>query len=158
MYSEPGQGTTFKIYFPRLEDDALNAEGKDKEAAVKKGTETILLVEDEEGVRTLASRILSDLGYSVIEAGDGFEALRLTEEYPDEIQLLITDVVMPGMSGSGLVSKLEEIRPGLKTLYISGYTDDAIVHHGIQDSNRAFLEKPFSVYQLTSKVREVLTS
>ena len=131
---------------------------KEEKEHAGRGTETILLVEDEIGVRTLASRILRDRGYNVIEAGEGLEALRLAEGYSDEIHLIVTDVVMPGMSGSVLVSKLENARPGIKALYISGYTDDAIVRHGIRDSNIAFLEKPFSVYQITTKVREVLKS
>lgn len=158
VYSEPGKGTTFKIYFPRVEAGNAYDELKDEKVTGEKGTETILLVEDEEGVRSLTSRILRDQGYFVMEAGEGFEALRLAEAHSGEIHMVIADVVMPGMSGSTLVSKLETARPGIKTLYISGYTDDMIIRHGIQGSNIAFLEKPFSIYQLTAKVREVLNS
>jgi PAS domain S-box-containing protein len=156
VYSEEGKGTTFKVYFPRVEGQSTNiavGEAKEQERA---GTETLLLVEDEVAVRNLASRILRDRGYTVLEAGNGMEALRIAGEYPDEIHLVVTDVVMPGMSGSALVSQLEVVRPGIKALYISGYTDNAIVHHGILDSHIAFLEKPFSPNNLASKVREVL--
>ncbi|MBN1566715.1 MAG: PAS domain S-box protein [Acidobacteria bacterium] len=156
VYSEPGKGTTFKIYFPRVEGESTSIEIT--EEPEYPGTETILLVEDEAAVRNLASRILRDRGYTIIEAGDGKEALRLAGEYTEEIHLVVTDVIMPGISGSVLVSRLETTRPGIKALYISGYTDNAIVHHGILDSGIAFLEKPFSPKRLASKVREALQS
>ena len=158
VYSEPGKGTTVKIYFPRAESPV-------KEVALEKemdpgfrGSETVLVVEDEESVRALASRILRDRGYNVLEAADGVEALRIAQNYQQEIHLVLTDVVMPGVGGRAVISHLEEDRPGIKSLYISGYTDNAIVHHGILDSDIAFLQKPFSVDGLARKVREVLNT
>jgi CheY-like chemotaxis protein len=120
--------------------------------------ETVLLAEDEEWVRALASRILRERGYRVLEAINGTEALSIAQEFDGNIQLVLTDVVMPGMGGKDLVSHLEVIRPGIKALYISGYTDDTIVHHGILDSGVAFLQKPFTVENLSRKVREVIDS
>jgi len=120
------------------------------------GSETILVVEDEMGVRELACRILRDRGYKVIGAADGNEALRLAREHEGEIHLVVTDVIMPGMSGNELVAQLKSDRPQIEALYISGYTDKAIVHHGILDSGVAFLQKPFTVEGLAHKVREVI--
>ncbi len=122
------------------------------------GTETLLIVEDEQAVRELAARILRDRGYRVLEAASGQEALQMAQEYMGTIQLVLTDVVMPGISGRNLVSRLEESRPTIKSLFVSGYTDNAIVHHGILDSNVAFLQKPFTVERIIRKVREVLNS
>jgi two-component system, cell cycle sensor histidine kinase and response regulator CckA len=158
VYSEPGEGTSIKIYIPRVEGKSSKVAVEEEKEQEFPGSETVLLVEDEAAVRTLASRILRDRGYTVVEAGDGLEALRLAGEYSGEIHLVLTDVIMPGMSGSALVSQIEAARPGIKALYISGYTDNAIVHHGILDSNIAFLEKPFSPNQLARKVREILGS
>jgi two-component system, cell cycle sensor histidine kinase and response regulator CckA len=158
VYSEFGKGTTIKIYFPRVEGEGAKFLIDDDAAQDLQGSETVLLVEDETAVRNLASRILRDRGYDVIEATDGQEALSLAEQHPEEIHLVVTDVIMPGMSGSNLVAQLENSRPGIKALFISGYTDNAIVHHGILDSNIAFLQKPFSPNQLARKVREVLRS
>jgi two-component system, cell cycle sensor histidine kinase and response regulator CckA len=158
VYSECGKGTTIKIYFPQAEPVRKKTASGTQPKLEFQGSETVLLVEDESAVRTLAGRILREKGYRVIEAADGKEALRLAEGYPDEIHLVLTDVVMPEMGGSILVSHIKESRPGIKALYISGYTDNAIVHHGILDSNIAFLEKPFSIDNLSRKVREVLDS
>jgi DNA-binding NtrC family response regulator len=120
------------------------------------GSETVLVVEDEEAVRSLAGRVLRDHGYTVIEAADGFEALRLSQDYPKEIHLVVTDVLMPGLGGRLLVSSLEKVRPEIKSLYISGHTDNMIVHHGILDPGVTFLQKPFSIGNFLRKVREVL--
>ncbi|MBN2321605.1 MAG: PAS domain S-box protein [Acidobacteria bacterium] len=158
VYSEPGKGTTFKIYFPEKEGGAIKSETAFSSDSGFRGSETILVVEDEAAVRTLARRILKDSGYTVLEAREGTEALRLAKEYSDDIHMVITDVVMPGLGGAKLVAGLEAERPGIKALYISGYTDNAIVHHGILDSNVAFLQKPFTVEGLARKVREVLDS
>jgi two-component system cell cycle sensor histidine kinase/response regulator CckA len=157
VYSEPGKGTTFKIYFPGKEGGIKSATAQRTESGFR-GTETILMVEDETAVRTLACRILKDRGYKVLEAMEGTEALRLAKEYSGEIHMVITDVIMPGSGGARLVAGLEAERPGIKALYISGYTDNAIVHHGILDSNVAFLQKPFTVEGLARKVRDVLDS
>jgi two-component system, cell cycle sensor histidine kinase and response regulator CckA len=158
VYSEFGKGTTIKIYFPRVEGQSAKIAIDDDALQDLQGSETVLLVEDEPSVRNLASRILRDRGYEVIEAAEGQEALRLANQYPAIIHLVLTDVIMPGMSGSSLVAQIEAARPETKALYISGYTDNAIVHHGILDSNIAFLQKPFSPNQLARKVREVLNS
>jgi len=121
-----------------------------------RGYETVLVVEDEGGVRKLAERILKAAGYQVLTAANGGEALLLCEQRQGDIHLLLTDVVMPQMSGKQLAERLAVIRPELKVLYMSGYTDDAIVHHGVLEPGTWFIGKPFSAVDLTSKVREVL--
>jgi two-component system, cell cycle sensor histidine kinase and response regulator CckA len=156
VYSEPGKGTTFKIYLPRVEGKITKVAAENKLESDIHGFETVLVVEDEALVRSLACRILNDRGYYVLEASNGNEALRVAQEHVGEIHLILTDVVMPGMSGRELVSQLKEIRPNIKSLFISGYTDDAIVHHGILDSDVAFLQKPFTIEKLTHKVRAMI--
>jgi PAS domain S-box-containing protein len=158
VYSEPGKGTTFKIYFPRAEGKVPRIIQEGKTVQEDRGSETILVTEDESSVRALVARILRERGYTVLEASKGKEALDIAEKYSGEINLLITDVVMPGMGGKALESQLTAIRPSLKALFISGYTDNAIVHHGILDSDVVFLQKPFTVESLTRKVRAVLDS
>jgi PAS domain S-box-containing protein len=157
VYSEPGHGTTFKIYLPRVDEalDALN--GRDGTDSLPRGSETVLLVEDEPLVRDLARRLLSQQGYSILEAADGREALRIAQECAaQKIHLLLTDVVMPKMGGKELAEQIKPLRPDIKVLYTSGYTDDAIVHHGVLDPGTQFLQKPFSLKTLSRKVREVL--
>lgn len=156
LSSEVGKGTTIKIYFPQAEGATSDPATESKPHSDLKGMETVLLVEDEAAVRALASRILRDRGYNVLEATDGAEALRVSQEYASEIHLVLTDVVMPGMGGKALVSRIQEMRPKIKALFISGYTDDAISHHGILDSGVAFLQKPFTLESLVRKVRDVL--
>ena len=158
VYSEPGKGTTFKIYFPCAEGEIPKSICESKSELGLRGCETVLVVEDEESVRALACRILRERGYSVLEAADGMEALRMIEEFAGEIHLVLTDVLMPGMSGRELISQLKAAKPAIKALFISGYTDEAIVHHGVLDSNVAFLQKPFTVDGLARKVREVIDS
>jgi two-component system, cell cycle sensor histidine kinase and response regulator CckA len=158
VYSEIGRGTTFKIYFPEATFVAASRPEGPRPEPQKSGTETILVVEDEPSVRALAARVLRDRGYKVLEAPDGSEALNIAREYKEEIHMVLTDVIMPGISGTVLVARLEHIRPGIKALYVSGYTDNAIVHHGILDSNVAFLQKPFTADSLVRKIREVLSS
>jgi PAS domain S-box-containing protein len=156
VYSEPGRGATFKVYLPRVEE---TAEAVGKEAApspLPRGTETILLVEDEPGVRTLACTALLLQGYTVLEARHGIEALLISHQQAGPIHLLVTDVVMPQMSGREVVKQLVAQRPSLKTLYVSGYAEDAIVHHGVLDPGTFFLQKPFTPETLARKVREVL--
>ncbi len=154
--SEPGRGTTFRVYLP-LEENAVP---RQKPAAVPVsspgGTETLLLVEDEEAVRGLTRMTLEAGGYRVLEASHGAEALRLAERHAEPIHLLVTDVVMPGMSGRELADRLTASRPGLRVLYLSGYTDDAVVRNGVLEAGVAFLQKPFGVDALARKVREVL--
>jgi PAS domain S-box-containing protein len=158
VYSEPGEGTTFKIYLPRVEGEITPITSEMETDQEFRGSETVLVAEDEVAVRTLAGRILRDRGYNVIEAADGIEALCFAQEYAGEIHLILTDVVMPGMSGRELVSKIEAVRPGIKALYISGYTDNAIVRHGILDPGIAFLQKPFTIDGFARKVRAVIDS
>jgi signal transduction histidine kinase/CheY-like chemotaxis protein len=157
VYSEPGIGTTFKIYLPRVEEEEDNLQRKDLGIPLSTGNETILLAEDEQSVRELAARILCDRGYQVYEAHDGKEALKIVQGYPErKIHLLLTDVVMPGMSGKELADRLKLSIPDIKVLFISGYTDNAIVHHGVLEKGVNFIQKPFSMESLARKVREVL--
>jgi len=155
VYSEPGKGTTFKVYLPRVDDD-VDAPKPHVAPATLRGTETILLVEDEEQVRTVVVNILRRQGYRVFPAQHAGEALLLCESYPEAIDLLITDVVMPQMSGPELARRLARTRPGMKVLCMSGYTDDSIVRHGVLESGVAFLQKPVTPATLASKVREIL--
>ncbi len=156
IYSEPGQGTTFKIYLPRLEDAVASAPVDQATTAPVGGPETILLVEDEDMVRQVARRILERNGYTVKEAGLGAEALLLSGQNSGPIHLLLTDVVMAGMSGRELADRLSLQRPEMKVLYMSGHTENAIVHHGVLDQGIAFIQKPFRHDILVQKVREVL--
>jgi PAS domain S-box-containing protein len=157
IYSEPGRGTTFKIYFPTIEGelDALNVK-KEKDSSPR-GSETVLLVEDEPSVRDLANRLLKQQGYRVLEAANGEEALRLAQDTDGErIHLLLTDVVLPQMSGKELADQFKSSRPDLKVLYMSGYTDFAVVHQGVLNPGTHFLQKPFSLETLSQKIREAL--
>ncbi len=154
--SEPGRGTTFKIYLPRLEEQARPGNSRLDVQSPPRGTETVLLVEDEEEVRTLTRRVLRGCGYYVLEAADGDAALRVAAGHDGPIHLLLTDVVMPGMGGRPLAQRLLAIHPKAKVLYISGYTDDAVVRHGVLEDRVHFLQKPFSPVALALKLREVL--
>jgi CheY-like chemotaxis protein len=158
VYSEPGLGTTFKIYLPSAEEEKPLAERprSDSRAAATRGSEVVLLVEDENGVRELAREYLQMNGYTVIEAPDGATALDLASRHPEKIHLLMTDVVMPGMSGRELADRMVKIRPRIKVLFMSGYTDQAVVHQGILDSDAVLLQKPFTMAALSSKLREIL--
>lgn len=160
VYSEPGRGTSFKIYLPRVEEakSAASRDRKPDDGAALKGSETILLVEDEKGVRELAREYLQICGYSVLEAENGHTALELTALHAGPIQLLMTDVVMPGISGRELAERVTQIRPGIKVLYMSGYTDQAVVHHGILETDAVLLQKPFTLTTLAAKLRELLTA
>jgi CheY-like chemotaxis protein len=156
VYSEPGMGSTFKVYMP-LVDDAATAEGERVEVQVApRGTETVLLVEDSDGVRSVARRVLERQGYMVMETASALDALVMARRRDLRIHLLLTDVVMPQMSGRVLAEKFAEIHPKSKVLYMSGYTDDAIVRHGVLSAGVAYLQKPFSPIGLAQKVREVL--
>ncbi|MGE5567585.1 MAG: response regulator [Rhodospirillales bacterium] len=155
--SEVGRGTTVRIYFPVAEvPGRRHHEVESQSTAAGKGTETILLVEDEEEVRRLAREMLARQGYRVIEAGSGAEAMRIWHKRRGSIDMLLTDVVMPRMSGRELADKMRESRPDLKVMYMSGYTDDVIARHGVLDSGTAFLSKPFTSEALSRKVRSVL--
>jgi two-component system cell cycle sensor histidine kinase/response regulator CckA len=156
VYSEPGKGATFKIYLPRVDEPLGERREKVLGNELLRGSETILLVEDEESVRKLALRILERQGYKVLSARDGDEALLICEQFKDPIHLMLTDVVMPGMSGHELAKRLKSSYPKMKVLYMSGYTDDKIVLHGVLVEGVNYIQKPFTVDALTKKVREVL--
>ncbi len=156
VYSELGHGTTFKIYLPRVDAPAEAFETRPAAAAVVGGTETILLVEDDASLRTLARKFLEQGGYTVLEAPSGYAALESARLYSGRIQLLLTDVVLPGMNGPALADQLSRLVPGVKVLYVSGYTDDAITHHGVLEPGVNFLAKPYTQSGLARKVRELL--
>ena len=156
VYSEVGKGTTFKVYLPRV-DEIPEIEINDSGLfAVTRGRETVLLVEDEDVVRNLSKEILENYGYSVMTATNGKEGLHLGKEFEGHIDLLITDVIMPQMGGRELADGLKAFRPNTKILYMSGFADDAIVHHGVLDNTVFFIQKPFSPDALAAKAREVL--
>jgi PAS domain S-box-containing protein len=157
VYSEPGQGTTFKIYLPRV-DEAPTASQQAMSATSLLGTETILLTEDAPALRATAHQILERYGYTVLDAPSSTAALTLARARSGPIHLLLTDVVMPGMSGRELAERFIAKRPGVKVLYMSGYTDDAVVRHGVLRPGIAYLQKPFTPDTLARKVREVLDS
>jgi|SRR5579871_2441263 len=156
LYSEIGRGSTFKIYLPRVNETERAAPLQEETSAHAPGAETILVVEDEPALRTLAATALQKRGYTVLEAAHGAQALQMAKDYPETIHLLVTDVIMPQMGGKELVTQLQSLRPDLKILYTSGYTDDAIVQHGMLEAGVAFLQKPFTPSQLIRKVREVM--
>jgi two-component system cell cycle sensor histidine kinase/response regulator CckA len=155
FYSEVGKGTAFNVYFPRADVDEDVAAAPLPPAPPRAGAETVLVVEDADGLRELTRRLLQRQGYTVLVAANADEAFQLFEENPS-IDVVLTDVVMPGASGPALTSRLVERRPGLKVIYMSGYTDDAIVHHGVLKPGIAFLHKPFTSDTLGRKIREVL--
>lgn len=156
VYSEPGRGTVFKVYLPQLQEESQAPEKGEAEVSAPRGSETILLVEDEDVVRGLARQILEQAGYRVLDARGGEEAIQLCNERREPIDLLLTDVVMPETSGKEIAERLTEMRPATRVLFMSGYTDEAIVHHGVLDSNVEFIQKPFTPVALARKVREVL--
>ncbi len=156
VYSEPGFGSTFKIYLPRVAGSQEQPQRALHARAAPARTGTILLVEDEAGVRKLIGEMLARRGYQVLTAETGVEALKLGKAHPGAIDLLLTDVVMPQMGGRDLADQLLELRPRMKVLFMSGYTDTAIVNHGVLDPGTAFLQKPFTAELLDRKVREVL--
>ena len=156
VYSEAGRGSTFKIYLPRVDEEADNFSRRDDTVSMLYGNETVLLVEDEPSVRGLAARVLRKQGYNVLEAVNGGEALQIAETYSGRIDLLLTDVVMPQIGGRELYDQLKPLRADLKVLFTSGYTETAIVQQGNLPPGVAFLQKPFSPIFLTHKVRELL--
>jgi CheY-like chemotaxis protein len=156
VYSEPGQGTTFKIYLPRVDEPSEHLDKATRTEEIAQGNETILIVEDDEAVRKLAVRVLEKQGYTALEARQGEEALNIFQQCNQPIHLILVDVVMPGLSGRQLIETLKQMRQDFKVLYMSGYTDNAIVHHGVLEKGMNFIQKPFTYDGLARKVREVL--
>ncbi len=156
VYSELGKGTIFKIYLPRVEQSPRPAKQEEPEPAVLRGCETILLAEDSESLREMAREYLETVGYTVLEAVSGAEALQLAKNYCGTIHLLLTDVVMPEMSGPELAQQMLLLHPGTKIIFTSGYTDDAIARQGVLDPSVAFIQKPYRPKALARKIREVL--
>jgi CheY-like chemotaxis protein len=154
VYSEPDHGTAFKIYLPRVDEPVSTGEVESGDQT--RGTETVLVVEDVASVRAVTREMLSRFGYKVLEAADGPTALQLAEAYAEPIHLLLTDVVMPEMNGRDLAQRIGTARPATKVLFMSGYTDDAVVRHGILRDGIAYLQKPFTPRSLAKKVRAVL--
>ncbi len=156
VYSEPGHGTTFKIYLPRIESPVEAAQPAPRYGAQLDGTETVLVVEDEDAVRSLARATLTRRGYRVVTAANGGEALLVCEQHKDRIDLMVTDVIMPGLNGRDLARRLAPLRPDMRVLFVSGYADQAVVRHGELEPGIAYLEKPFAPLALAQKVRDVL--
>jgi len=156
VYSEPGKGAAFKIYLPLVKKGITSRKDLIGEIKIPSGSETILAVEDDRLVRDVASRFLRSGGYKVLVAENGDEALRICREHQGPIHLLLTDMVMPGLSGNEITERAKELRPELKVLFMSGYTDHAIVSNGILEEGIAFIQKPFTRQGLAWKVRRVL--
>jgi two-component system cell cycle sensor histidine kinase/response regulator CckA len=156
VQSEVGRGTVFRMLWPQTAGPIRPGSNHDLDVAVRGGTETILLVEDEEAVRGLAAKLLASYGYRVLEARDGAEAEQISRQAEDYLHLMVTDVVMPGISGLELATRLAPVRPKMRVLFMSGYTDDAIVRRGVLADDAAFLQKPFTGEVLARRVREVL--
>ena len=155
VYSEPGRGTSVKVYLPRI-DQAATIEPQDAPKAVRRASEVVLLVEDDDMVRHLVRDTLARQGYKLQDAATPLEAIKIAENFKGTIHLLITDVIMPQVSGTELALNLRQQRPDMKVLYISGYTDNAIVNAGLLQKEVAFLQKPFTPAVLVQKVQEVL--
>lgn len=157
VYSEIGHGTTIKVYLPRLEDESVkNTSDHNEQGVIVGGKETILVVEDEDSVRGVACALLKQYGYNILEARNAGEAILISEQTKTDIDLMLTDVIMPNMNGRLLADRLAPIRPTMKVVFMSGYTDNAITHNGILDENTAFLQKPFIPKTLLGKIRDVL--
>jgi two-component system cell cycle sensor histidine kinase/response regulator CckA len=156
VYSEINKGTVFKVYLSRIEDAADAKEKKEPDGLVSQGCETVLLAEDSGSLREMTREYLESVGYTVLEAASGKEALQRAQEFTGPIHLLLTDVVMPEMSGPELATRMMSLRPGLKVIFTSGYTDDAIARQGILDPSVAFIQKPYRPKALARKIRGAL--
>jgi CheY-like chemotaxis protein len=156
--SVPGKGSRFDVLLPRADKAPEPFRHRDSTAQLAiRGTETILLVEDDEGVRSLLKDTLECSGYTVIAASFGEEAIELSATHPTAIDLLLTDVVMPGLGGREVAEKIQQQRPAIKVLFMSGYTDDLVLAHGVAQGNAAFIEKPFAAPKLLGRIRKVLS-
>ena len=158
VYSEPGRGTTFRIYLPLIDGEKLEPDRQIEVSALHKGSSTVLMVEDDPAILDIGKSILEQLGYKVLTADSPDKAIQIVLSYKGPVDLLLTDVVMPNMNGRELAMHLSQIKPGLRCLYMSGYTANVIAHHGVLDEGVLFLPKPFSVRDLADKVREAMTS
>ncbi|MDX9981882.1 MAG: response regulator, partial [Lentisphaeria bacterium] len=155
-YSEPGKGTTFKIYLPEVAAEVANMSAAGETATPRGRGETILLVEDDQSVRATCSMFLKSLGYRVLAAAEPREALKAVAAHPADIALLLTDVVMPGMDGRQLAQRIRAVKPGVKVLFMSGYTADVIAQRGVLERDVVFIGKPFACDELARKLREIL--
>jgi CheY-like chemotaxis protein len=158
VYSEPGKGSSFKIYVPRYDGEDIRQKADSLQETPKGRGELVLMVEDDAAMLKVSLMMLETLGYRVLVAGNPGEAIRLAKENVAELDLLLTDVVMPEMNGKELAKLVDKIKPGLKCLFASGYTANVIAHHGVLDEGINFIQKPFSMQDLAAKVREVLDS
>jgi CheY-like chemotaxis protein len=156
VYSEVGMGTTFRILLPRVDKESEAAPMGGGATKLASGNETILVAEDQEGVRVMTRKILERCGYRILTAEGPSEALELASDYSEQIDLILTDVVMPDMSGPQLVERLSPILPDTPVIFMSGYTDDQLQHHGVLDEGVILIEKPFTAMTLSAAVREVL--
>jgi len=157
VVTKPGWGSTFKVYLPRVHRPHSSLSRPIGPDNLATGHETVLVVEDEPALRELTATVLNEAGYHVLEAGDGQEALEVVNRFkPGQIQLMVTDVIMPNLGGKELADRMKIICPECKVLFMSGYTDDALANHGVIGKNLEFLEKPFSPSRFTLKVREIL--
>jgi CheY-like chemotaxis protein len=158
LYSEPAQGTVFKVYLPLATETQAETTGVSRPAALPRGTETILIVEDEPQIRKLAFDCLAYCGYDVLSSTNGVEALELIQRLERPIDLVLTDVVMPKLSGRELSERIAAMQPSTKVMFMSGYTNDSVVNHGILDGASWFIQKPFTLESLVRRVRQVLDS
>lgn len=156
VHSEPGLGTTFEIFLPRVDESVEELRKTVTRTDPPHGSETILLVEDEEDVRRFVAQVLRKQGYTVLETSCGKDALELTKNYKEPIHMILTDVVMPGMSGRQLTDQLLPFHPKTKVLYMSGYTNNEIIHHGVLNGGTHYIQKPFTIGGLAKQMREVL--
>jgi signal transduction histidine kinase/CheY-like chemotaxis protein len=156
LFSEPGKGSSFKIYLPRLSNGFPTPQNAEADSTQPGGSETVLVVEDQEEVRSYAAQVLEAHGYTVLAAPDGPSAITLAERHSGPIHILITDVVLPGMNGRQLADRLTTLRPEMKVLYTSGYTQEVIAHHGVLDADVAYLAKPYTPEALAAKLRELI--
>jgi CheY-like chemotaxis protein len=156
VYSEEGEGTTFKIYLPIVEEPVQEKKARSVSTELPPGTETILLVEDEDRVREYVHQLLSSVGYTVLPASDGYKALEMSGQHAGPIHLLLTDIVMPRLSGRAVADRLKAFYPDMKVIYMSGYTEQGIMEDALKETDAVFLQKPCSPVELTQKVREAL--